>query len=453
MADGKHTYWLPIAIAAAFLAVAVFGIVTYVNTLAIRAGEHRIAKSYDIRETTERLLSAIKDMETSQRGYLLTGDAAYLEPYHAGAQQVEAGFSKLRKLIADNSPQAARLNRLQALFEDKRAHQDATIALRGQKPEIQISEEVLKLVRSGRGKVTMDQARQTVREMLDEEATQLAENEKATDLLASISQTTITAGHVIALGLIVFAGVAARLDRKKRDQAETAMLIHQAELAAVIDSAFEGIVVFNDDLTIRRINPAAAQMHCLSSDTALGRSMLELIPSRFHGRVIREVREFTASGKTEQPFSVDLGLRSDGSEFPCEGTLTRAATERDHFNTLTLRDLSEAKANQAKQREYTAILGQIRDAIMVCDMNDQILSWNEGAAAMFSIAASEAIGKNAHSLLFADRPDVWELGKQVVLEAGKFTAEIAQITPDGREIIIEQRRSLIRDEHGARPRN
>ena len=78
-----------------FVAVAVFGVVTYHNTVAVRQGEALVAHSYAVRETTRELLSSVKDMETGQRGFLITGAPAYLEPYHAGLEDVEEEFARL----------------------------------------------------------------------------------------------------------------------------------------------------------------------------------------------------------------------------------------------------------------------------------------------------------------------------------------------------------------------
>ncbi len=105
MPDRKLTSWIALAIALAFVAVAVFGIVTYHNTVAVRQGEALVAHSYAVRETTRELLSSVKDMETGQRGFLITGVPAYLEPYHAGLDEVEEEFARLRKLTQDNPAQ------------------------------------------------------------------------------------------------------------------------------------------------------------------------------------------------------------------------------------------------------------------------------------------------------------------------------------------------------------
>ena len=122
MNPNKRTHWLTFAIIASFLAVAFFGIVSYVNTRTIRTSEQRVSKSYAVREATHELLSSIKDMQTGQRGYLLTGEKNYLQPYLDGLKQVEEHFDILGELSAGNSLQIQHLAELRTVFEEKKSH-------------------------------------------------------------------------------------------------------------------------------------------------------------------------------------------------------------------------------------------------------------------------------------------------------------------------------------------
>ncbi len=445
MTNPKRIYGLTVAIIAAFLAVAVFGVVSYLNTRTIRASERRVARSYAVRETANRLLSSIKDMQTGQRGYLLTGDKSFLQPYRDGLASVEDEFEQLRQLTQGDANQVAHLQQVRTAYEVKKSHLAKTIALRDATPGPRISDEVLEIVRSGRGEKAMERARKSIRSILDEEAMILADSEETSAFLAIVSESTIAIGHFLALGLIALAGFAAHIDRTKRDQAESLMLTQQNQLAAVIDSAFEGIIAFDDSLEVRLLNPAAAAMFGIDAHAAVGRSISEFIPIRWKEEFIADVGSLKTSKQISVEYKDAVGLRSDGSEFPYEGTMSRSVTDIDQFNTLKIRDLSEAKASEAKRREHVAILQQLRDAVLVCDLNDQILSWNEGAASMFGITESEAIGKNVQELLFHDRAEDWMRGRQAILETGKYSVELTQTTRDGRELFVEQRRSLIRD--------
>lgn len=57
----------------------------------------------------EITLSVIKDAETGQRGYLLTGDKSYLEPYNQATAEIDRYIKQLQELTRDNANQQGRI--------------------------------------------------------------------------------------------------------------------------------------------------------------------------------------------------------------------------------------------------------------------------------------------------------------------------------------------------------
>ena len=92
-----------IALAAVFVAAGICAAAAYVVT------EQRtrtlILASNDHIATAERLLSALKDVETGERGFVITGLESYLDPYRSGLEQAAASLATLQQLgIADSLP-------------------------------------------------------------------------------------------------------------------------------------------------------------------------------------------------------------------------------------------------------------------------------------------------------------------------------------------------------------
>jgi PAS domain S-box-containing protein len=447
MPRSQHTYWLPIAIATAFLAVSVFGVITYFNTLAIRGNEAKVARSYAVRESTQQLISAMRDTETGQRGFLLTGDESFLAPYETGYEQAETQFKNLSGLAANDQTLAVHIEKLRSSFDAQQAHFKETIRLRRQRPATDIGEDVLSLVKSGRGKRAMDEARSLASQIVEAENQRLQETEATSSYLSSLSQATITAGHLTSLALILIAGMAAWLDRQKRDKAEARLLHEQAELAAVIASAFEGIVTFGVDWQIRVINPAAAEIFIVDPEEAVGRSFLEFIPDEHRDRFREQLEAFNRSAESKLQLDEQWMRRNDGSDFPTAGTASRTATGDDHFTTLRFRDLTEFQSHQAKQREYTAILEQINDAVLVCDLDSHIRSCNDSAERLLGFKEPNLVGKLIRELLHVEE-DVWLSEREQMLQTGLVSVQRSWVSPAGREYVLEQRRSLIRDGEG-----
>ncbi len=118
----------------------------------------------------DELLSGMKDAETGQRGYVITGEARYLEPYQGAREIVDQKLKSLRELTADNPIQQQRLAAIEPLVASKFAELQETIDLRRTKGFGPAAQEVL----TDKGKNAMDSIRKLVGEMQEEETGLLA---------------------------------------------------------------------------------------------------------------------------------------------------------------------------------------------------------------------------------------------------------------------------------------
>src|SRR5205085_7441708 len=96
-----------------------------------------------------------QDAETGERGYLITGDAKFLEPYDRGVASLRTDTATLRALTRDNREQQSRLDSLSRFIQARMAALAAGIDTRRT-----ISfDSAATAVRSGRGKALMDSIR------------------------------------------------------------------------------------------------------------------------------------------------------------------------------------------------------------------------------------------------------------------------------------------------------
>ncbi|RYY93193.1 MAG: GAF domain-containing protein, partial [Comamonadaceae bacterium] len=93
------------------------------------------------------------DMESSMRGFLITGEPRFLEPYEAAQGRIGSHLSELRGLVADNPAQVSRLDRIIGTQKTWNAYADELIARR------RAGENFLEGVRTGRGKALSDAIR------------------------------------------------------------------------------------------------------------------------------------------------------------------------------------------------------------------------------------------------------------------------------------------------------
>jgi PAS domain S-box-containing protein len=120
-------------------------------------------------------------------------------------------------------------------------------------------------------------------------------------------------------------------------------------------------------------------------------------------------------------------------------------------NERLLAEIEERRRAEERVREQARLLDIAHDAISVRDLDDRILYWNRGAERLYGWTAEEVIGKSAVDLLIRVPPAELSAARQALLSRGEWSAEVRHGTKDGREILVETRWTLVRDDQG-RPR-
>jgi two-component system sensor kinase len=136
-------------------------------------------------------------------------------------------------------------------------------------------------------------------------------------------------------------------------------------------------------------------------------------------------------------------------------TLAGAALENaegfDQLHRLneTLR-LQFADSQRAKERilEQAALLDKARDAISVQDLSDNILYWNQSSERLYGWPAAEVLGRKSEEILYRAPSQSLADARRLVLEKGAWLGELTQVTKEGKEITVESRWTLVRDDAG-----
>lgn len=121
-----------------------------------------------------RLLGHIREAETGQRGYLLTGEPSYLEPYGNGIAGAQKNLSSLKDLTQDNIEQQSRLKLIKILIDRKFSELKETVQLSGWNKQ----QQAMSIVKSGQGKSIMDSIHDYMNEF-EKEETRLLELRKS----------------------------------------------------------------------------------------------------------------------------------------------------------------------------------------------------------------------------------------------------------------------------------
>ena len=136
-----------------------------------------VIHTYDVRNQAGELTIALTEAESSQRGYMLTRDASYLDPYRAAAATIEARAEALLAMTADDPAQAERMAGIISEITSKAAEMARTVDL----VETQRGAEARTLIQSGMGERLMDNVRQTLASFIRDENQKLFERNQRID--------------------------------------------------------------------------------------------------------------------------------------------------------------------------------------------------------------------------------------------------------------------------------
>jgi two-component system cell cycle sensor histidine kinase/response regulator CckA len=136
-----------------------------------------------------------------------------------------------------------------------------------------------------------------------------------------------------------------------------------------------------------------------------------------------------------------------------ERTVSVRTRELVAVNKRLESEIALHKAAVERIREQAMLIEKARDAIVVRDLEDNILFWNHGAERLYGLTAMEAVGRKALDAVYGGVADKnLAAARQVVIEKGSWLGELQQKTKDGQTVIVESRWTLVHDDHG-RPKS
>jgi signal transduction histidine kinase/CheY-like chemotaxis protein/CHASE3 domain sensor protein len=196
----------------AVIAVIVIALLSYESLLTTTDSARKLTKTVEVLAHLQTFMSTLKDAETGQRGYLLTGRESYLEPYSGAALAMSGELAAMRRLTADEPGLRERLDTLQLLAGEKMQELKETIELR----RAGNADAALKIVMSDRGKNAMDRLRIIVSDIEGAQRQSIAAHTAAWRQAASVAFGVTGGGSALLLILIGLAAAVASRDFKAR---------------------------------------------------------------------------------------------------------------------------------------------------------------------------------------------------------------------------------------------
>ncbi len=218
----------------ALIILVIIGLISYINTSRLIKDAEWVTHTNLVKYEISQVLSSLKDAETGQRGFLITGVESYLKPFNTGKDSVYIRLKRLQHMIIDNQNQTGRADKLNSLIESKFVEMEETLQLRRSKG-FSAAEE---LVKTDAGKKIMDEIRAILAEMTNEENSLLVQRSAETNATAQATLSTILYGVPIAILLLALIGsvITLNISRPLRQVTRMAELVANGELLGNIVS-------------------------------------------------------------------------------------------------------------------------------------------------------------------------------------------------------------------------
>ncbi|HTB16746.1 MAG TPA: CHASE3 domain-containing protein [Bryobacteraceae bacterium] len=188
-------------LAGALLILIVVTVFSYQDWTAFQRSAPQVQHSRALLQQIEQTLSSIKDAETGQRGFVITGNPEYLEVYSAAVAALPGQLNELRALAANDPAQRVRVATLNDLIAEKLSELKETVALR----QNEGFKAALSEVETNRGKHTMDDIRKIGADLQNEVYTGLTQGIRERQQQGDRTRVTTAFGAAVLFAFLLLA--------------------------------------------------------------------------------------------------------------------------------------------------------------------------------------------------------------------------------------------------------
>ncbi len=275
-----------------------------------------VSHTHLVIEKIHHLFSELKDAESAQRAYLITGDESFLEAHHTVVVSVPEDIADLKTLTADNPNQQQQISILEEMIDDRLHVLRLGIDMLANRQGIS-NDEVVALVR-GDGRQTMTQLRIQMQRMIDTEEKLLKDRAELVEQNAASTKRWILFGNLLAVLLLLTAiwMILREIEHRRMAQREIEKTAAQLELTNKELESFSYSVSHDLRSPLRAIDGYSRIFEEDFADKLddEGRRLLKVIrtSSKKMGQLIDDLLAFSRMGRKPVDFGrVDMNALVD----------------------------------------------------------------------------------------------------------------------------------------------
>ncbi len=290
------------------------GILAYLSLQSLVRRQYWVEHTREVIYQAERVISLLKDLETGNRGYLLTREKEFLAPYYLAKDSLGPAVASLRQLTRDNPLQQRRLDTLDARIRNKEAVVDTIIRRAEANVAFSAADVRNELVRS---KQYMDAVRGITSRLIAEERRLLVFRTRQQQQGSNLVDIALVALVGLAGLSLVFSFVFLRRQLLARQAYEKQLQHLNGELA----TSNEELAATNEELMAPSEEYQAANEQLIAAGEELGRLSAEAM------RTSEQRYEELANSISDPFFAIDADFRYVYFNKACEAYVGRPAAE------------------------------------------------------------------------------------------------------------------------------
>jgi PAS domain S-box-containing protein len=463
----KSTHKIVAAVAAAVLLIALGITLSFWTFSQIDEAVLMRAATRRVIQSAGDLLSALKDAETGQRGYLLTGDKNFLKPYLEVRDRIDGQLKELRQLtrktVADTVLDEKYLDAMTPLIKAKMDELALVLDLYDKHD----STAALAMVRKGHGKLMMDKIRIEVSGLIqvEEEARTRHDGDFQSSMrllfIILIASSLFLLLLSFAVVKFIYRESQQRLQNlvhletlhllkiqdetnKQLQQNNVALQASEEKLAVTLNSIGDAVMTTDAEGCVAMLNPLAEQLTGWTQKEATGRKVEEvfhIINQQNRQLAAIPIKETLAHGTVMGLANHTVLIARDGKE--CD-IADSCAPIRDRAGevvgaVLVFRDVTEEYATQRALRDqqfYTRSLIESNiDALMTTDQSGIITDVNKQMESLTGCTRVELIGSPVKDHF--TEPERCQAGIEQVLSGTKLIDyELTACSRDSKETVV-----------------
>jgi PAS domain S-box-containing protein len=406
-------------VAFAFLILGAIAVASYLSITRYADGARWLQQAHLSIEHLDGLLSELKDAETGQRGFLIAGEEAYLDPYATALAAIPRRVRSLHETTADQPVYRQAIAGLETLIAQRLELLDRGIRAKRRDGDAYDSRNHL-----AQGKTVMDGIRAAVAEMKTAQTQLLDARSAGLDRDRRNTILIIVIGNVLAFAFILLAIYVLKREARQRQRAERLAHARAAEIEDLYNNAPCGYHSVDRNGVFVRINDTELRWLGYAREELVGKAIMpDILSARS-----KELFSVNFPLFLEQGWLQDVELemvRKDGTLLP---VLISATAVRDEAGNCVMSRSSvfDITRRRATERElYRAntfldsVIEHIPDMVFVKDaVTLEFVRFNRAGEELIGYPRQELIGKSDYDFFPVDEADFFVAKDREVLERG-----------------------------------